>query len=158
MTTLKEETIRGIKAEGAFDMSKFGGYAEHKENNRNRKNYCGTACCLAGHIVAAARRLGRDLPNAKELEERYIARTETYVDPYKQIFQEKGLRDDYEAVPRAARLAWARSYGIKSANELDFYAEGPEMETRDKFGNYVGMSQVPPEAAINHLNRVATIK
>lgn len=147
MTTLKEETIKGLTQEGKFNMCEFGDY---KKQRRSTKN-CGTACCLAGHIVSAAARLGRALPKPSELTEKYDPASGSFTEPARESFQKKGLRYDDNETAMAARLVWARSYGVKSANALDFYAESPEMFDYP-------MSQVPPTAAIVHLNRVSAIK
>lgn len=55
--TLLEETIAGMSAEGAFDMAYWSA------DDRARQGKCGTACCMAGHIQAAAARLGASMPD-----------------------------------------------------------------------------------------------
>ena len=145
--TLKEETIAGLQQEGKYDQSDFGNY----EQQRRSKKHCGTSCCIAGHIVAAAARLGRKLPKKSELESKYDPITCKYIEPAKSALEAKGLKFDDNETAQAARLVWARAYGVKSANELDFYSEGPELRQYD-------MMHTPPSAAITHLNRVAAIK
>lgn len=62
---LKEETIKGILEEGAFNMGSWGS-PEHVSTG---KVDCGTACCIAGHIVAAAARLQTELPQHYWIED-----------------------------------------------------------------------------------------
>lgn len=150
MTTLKEETIKGIQAEGKFDMSNFGEFTDLKK----RSNMCGTACCIAGHIVAAAARLGRELPKVRDCEERYDRKTDRYkISKLAENLEQKGIESEDSPVPDAARLVWARAYGKESANALDFYARGEDFSNPG-----FTLSNVPPEEAIAHLERVAKIK
>lgn len=158
MTTLKEETIKGILAEGAFDMSEFGDDTEIKKRNRGKKTFCGTSCCVAGHIVAAAARLKRKIPTKTQLrdaQEHYCQ--ENYVYPAPFITTDVGTEDD---TAMAARAIWARSYGKDSAANLDFYATGPEMQhyvqlgIHNGRGSFSALAQVPAEAAVAHLERV----
>jgi hypothetical protein len=87
-TDLREETIKGLRAEGAFDMDYYGQIESLVENK------CGTACCLAGHIVAAAARLGItiDIPESSS----------------------------WWPVPFAARELWKQAYGHVEATRLEF--------------------------------------
>lgn len=152
MTTLKEETIKGILAEGAFDMSNFGDDQEIKRANRGKKKFCGTACCVAGHIVAAAARLGRKIPTTAELvqaqEYYYASGTRQYPSPF--ITKPEVGTEDSTAL--AARVVWARAYGKESASKLDFYAQDEEMATHNTYLS--DLEDVPASAAVAHLERV----
>lgn len=154
MTTLKEETIKGILAEGAFEMSNFGYLDDIRtRNHRGRKKFCGTACCVAGHIVAAARRLDRDVLTEKQVSEKendwyasggyFSERTP----PAGVVVITRHGWEDPVAV--AARAVWARAYGKESAAKLDFYAQGPEMVD---YGH--DLENVPASAAVEHLNNI----
>lgn len=141
MTTLKDETIKGIQAEGQYNQADFGYYADHQTGQ------CNTPTCIAGHIVAAAARLGRKLPDGEFLDS----------NDANAVFKAKGLTDDGDDTPRAARLLWARAYGKNSANELDFYAHSDDMYKAYKDAGW-DMRSIPPSVAINHLERVAKVK
>lgn len=91
MNDLKQETINGILQEGAFDMSDFGCMLQLETG----KVGCGSACCIAGHIVAAAVRLDIPLP-----------------------VDEGNSYDGMIGGP--ARKLWASQYGQEEANRLCF--------------------------------------
>jgi hypothetical protein len=53
-TDLREETIKGLRQEGAFDMSSYGSINTLVRGTAD----CGSPCCMAGHVVAAGARMG----------------------------------------------------------------------------------------------------
>lgn len=89
MTDLKQRVIENIQKEGAFDMNYYGHLLELLAGEPGSQE-CGTACCLAGHIVAAAAQLELSIP------------------------------DDCISIPIMARQIWAIQYGHEEANRLDF--------------------------------------
>lgn len=129
--SLKRETIKGILTEGAFDMEKWGSPAlvtkRSAHNLDDIHESCGTACCIAGHIVAAASRL--KLPKPKELRGQDL----------------KTLHN-----VTAARAYWAEAYGQKSADRLLFYSS---QINEVKMGRY-SFDRVTPEDAVEHLRSV----
>ena len=146
--TLKSETIRTLKQEGTFQMATFGWLKDLFKKNRNSKNYCGTPSCLAGHIVSAGARMGRNVPKELTKEPTYNAMTNSYdSDEGADLMRRLGLKDDNNMHPvaRTARYLWARSYGKTSANKLDFYGE---------FAPNMDLDEVTPEQAIEHLNSI----
>jgi hypothetical protein len=152
MKTLKQETIRGLSTKGSFKMSTFGWIRRLLKlksipGTRDRKlkdpYSCGTACCGAGHIVAAATRLDRKL-NMREIDAEYTRRQlcppkqliyADDTDPYNKYV------DNESEVARAARVHWARSYGNQEARRLGF--------TSAEWGE--DLDGVTPEMYIAHL-------
>lgn len=145
--TLKSETLKGLQQDQAFDMSNFGEACDLVKKNKRRKNYCGTASCVAGHIVAAGARLGRKVPKELLKDQAYDKHGNYIGDPGRELMLKLGLSDDgSDPVARTARFLWARSYGKESANKLDFYAE--------RFAPGEDLRDVTPAQAIEHLNSV----
>lgn len=108
--SLKQEVIKGLKTEDALNMADFG-YFEELRTARSipgSARSCHTACCLAGHIVAAAKRIGMPIPTSRQLRD-----VPGGTDEFGHV--------DYERVPKAARALWASVYGQKSARKLAFY-------------------------------------
>lgn len=101
MTDLKQKVIENIQKEGALDMDFYGHLPNLLAGNPTDIR-CGTACCLAGHIVAAAAQLKVGISMDYML---------TYVSGY-----------DYRDVPDLARKIWAEQYGYDDAIRLDFNA------------------------------------
>lgn len=99
MTDLKQKVIENIQKEGALDMDYYG-HLPYLLTGDPRDAGCGTACCLAGHIVAAAAQLKVGLSM-----DYLLAHTSGY---------------DYRDVPLIARKIWTEQYGLKEANRLDF--------------------------------------
>lgn len=99
MTTLKQEVIKGLTAEGAFDMGAFGGVHRIIEN---KGKTCCTSFCLAGHIVAAAARLRRKIPKYEECD----------------ILDREDECHDTAVV---GREIWRRTYGLQQAKALKFW-------------------------------------
>lgn len=87
MADLKQTVIDNIRAEG-FNMEYFGALDDLKQGTVKS---CGTACCIAGHIVAAAARLRLAIP---------------------------GRKDQY--MGDLARQIWADQYGQGQADRLCF--------------------------------------
>ena len=145
MTTLKEETIKGLEKDKTFNMSNFGEAKDIFSKNKGRKNYCGTASCVAGHIVAAGARLGRKVP--KELLLAPFDKNGNYKgEPADQLMTKLGLIHTGDPTAATARYLWARSYGRERANKLDFYAE--------TFAEGKNLDDVTPAEAIQHLYEV----
>lgn len=140
--TLKEETIRGLRNDKAFNMAEFGDACEIARKNRRRKNYCGTASCVAGHILAAGARLGRKVPKELLTDFDYGAKAILY-EKGGQLMGELGLDDTGDATARAARFLWACAYGKESANKLDFYGED--------FAPHTDLDDITAPQAIAHL-------
>jgi hypothetical protein len=91
---LKQRVIENIRKEGAFDMDYYGSFEKLASGNPEDVD-CGTACCLAGHIVAAAAQLGLSIP---EPDSKY----------------------DHVNVPNSARKIWCSQYGLQEASRLEF--------------------------------------
>lgn len=142
MTTLKQETIKGLQNDKAFNMAEFGDACEIAKKNRSRKNYCGTASCVAGHILAAGARLGRKVPKELLTDFDYGAKAILYKKG-SQLMEKLGLSDNGDPTARAARFLWARSYGKESANKLDFYGED--------FAPHTDLDDITAPQAIEHL-------
>lgn len=134
--SLKRETVKGILTEEAFNMASFGDAEEltRKKGIPTQKGGCGTACCIAGHIVSAGRRLGLPMltraqaTRACELREA-IDYQGGPVTPAQKKLADRVLRDqsvengDHEVddVAIIARDPWASQYGKEEAERLDFY-------------------------------------
>lgn len=144
MTTLKEETIKGLQNDKAFNMATFGTACTIIKKNKGRKNYCGTASCIAGHIVAAAARLGRKVPEEVLAEYGHSPTKDDLYFKGTDLMNKLGLDDDSGTpTARAARYIWARSYGAYKANELDFYA--------NNFAPNCDLEDITAEQAIEYL-------
>jgi hypothetical protein len=100
MTDLKQKVIENIRKEG-FDMGYWGSFDEVSKGHIINGD-CGTACCIAGHIVAAAAQLNLPIP--------------------------VGGIYSYSKVQYAARALWADSYGGEEADRLEFDSEWGELE------------------------------
>jgi hypothetical protein len=99
--SLKAETIKGILTEDAFDMLTWEYLGRLRKMKKSIPGAdCGSPCCIAGHIVAAAARLGMRLPS-KEAYRKVHGRP--------------------LGVKEAAKFLWAQQYGEAEANRLDFY-------------------------------------
>lgn len=96
MTDLKQKVIENIQKEGALNMDYYG-HLPYLLNGDPRDVSCGTACCLAGHIVAAAAQLNLLNVSAE------------FMSGY-----------NYKDVPNLARKIWGDHYGVNDANRLDF--------------------------------------
>ncbi len=145
--TLKQEVIKALENDKNFDMSTFGEACDLVKNNKKRKNYCGTASCIAGHIVAAGARLGRTVPKILLKNDGYDKKGNHIGDPGAELMSRLGLNDyGTDPVARCARVLWARAYGKESANKLDFFA--------DKFAQGAALIDVTPQQAIDHLNSI----
>jgi hypothetical protein len=120
MADLKQTVIDNIRAEG-FDMEYFGALDDLK---RGEVKGCGTACCIAGHIVAAAARLKLTTPGRKQ---HYM--------------------EDLSTVDVLARQIWADQYGQGQADRLCFGSYTDPVD--DAWGE---LSLVTPEEAIAHIN------
>lgn len=94
MTDLKQRVIENIQKEGAFDMDYYGHLSELLAGEPGSQE-CGTACCLAGHIVAAAAQLELSIPDPNSI--------------YNCL-----------SIPTMAREIWASQYGHEEANRLNF--------------------------------------
>lgn len=116
MTTLKEETIKGLQNDKAFNMAEFGDACAIAKKNRRRKNYCGTASCVAGHILAAGARLGRKVPKELLTEFHYGPKAILY-EKGEMLMSKLGLWHNGDPTARAARFLWARAYGKDSAQQ-----------------------------------------
>jgi hypothetical protein len=104
MKDLREEVAKSIMAEGQFDMTEFGWINELTDKKliwlRNALKFAtGTPCCIAGHIVAVAHRLGL-IP--------------------------EGITDTYKNydVDGLARDVWRHEYGDEEAERLQFTETG----------------------------------
>ncbi len=100
MADLKQTVIDNIRAEG-FNMEYFGALDDLKQGTVKS---CGTACCIAGHIVAAAAQLKMDL----------------CIDQYAPNFMPR--------VGMAARQIWINQYGEKEGRRLCFGTYGDEKD------------------------------
>lgn len=133
MTDLKQATIESISTEGAFDMADFGNVAELVEPS------CNTACCIAGHIVHAAAKLGMHVPfqfKGPYGEDLFDAAK------YQVAKHTLGLTSyDYNPTARTARALWAQVYGAAEADRLEF-----------DDGWRTSFEDVTPAHAIAHLN------
>lgn len=132
MTDLKAKTIESILLEDQFDMANFGSVQNLTQP------HCGTACCIAGHIVHAASQLGMELPFAYKGPEGYI---EFDQPAYKAFSIAENLEYDYHPTAKTARVLWAKVYGVTEANRLEF----DEGWTSD-------LQEVTPEQAVAHLS------
>lgn len=136
--SLKAETIKGILTEGAFDMSHFGNLDELVRLKKTvPNNSCGTACCIAGHIVAAGTRLGIKAERGRIAAE---------YNKKNNFSRAEGLRASEVEVEEVAKDMWSRIYGKASAERLDFYGYFSE--------NGDDLKQVTPEEAVAHLRSV----
>jgi hypothetical protein len=164
--SLKRETIKGIQTENAFNMAKFGDVNEltRKKGIPTQKNGCGTACCVAGHIVAAAKRLGlpmltpKQADRAAELAEarRFYGKTLTPTQAKladrcldDKSAGEEGLEVDDVAV--IARDVWASQYGKAAAEKLDFFGRTVTTDLYD-------LENVTAESAVEHLRTGAPLE
>jgi hypothetical protein len=135
--SLKRETIKGILTENAFNMSRFGDAKEltRKKGIPTQKNGCGTACCIAGHIVSAAKRL--DLP---------------MLTPAQTKLADRVVEHDTDCDPVAimAREVWAQQYGSEAARKLDFYANSVD--------DIHTMEHITAESAVAHIRTGAPLE
>lgn len=127
--SLKREVVKGLQAEGALNMLEFGNYkrlSKLRKKLPGEKN-CHTACCLAGHIIAAAARLDLPIPTGRDVK-RTVSK------------DERGY-PDWAPEARIARVLWAEAYGEKESKRLQFVSGS----------NILRMSQVTPEQAVAHV-------
>lgn len=129
--SLKREVVKALKIESAVDMSEFGNLPGLRRTKKLPKpaEGCGTACCLAGHIVLAASRLRMPIPRQKQLSG--IMRRDRFGEL------------DCDDVAIAARHIWAQAYGENAAQRLDFYRSPGSFRT--------SLSTVPAQDVINHV-------
>lgn len=129
--SLKRETTRGILTEGAFDMGRFGELNKLTGSTiipgtKATVKSCHTPVCMAGHIVAAAKRCRIRIP---KLDECYV------------LDSQDGYGNDVALV---ARQIWANVYGEEDAKRLDFYGE--RIST-----NRMDFDDVTPQVAVDHI-------
>lgn len=118
---LRETVIDRLQSENMLHMQYFS-------NLRELKNSCKTACCIAGHIVAAAYELNIRVPATST--------------SYPPIGDADYDGERHHPVAAAARAVWASQYGKEEANRLRFTEDGWGSEIQD----------VTAEEAIAHLN------
>lgn len=156
--SLKRATIEGIQTEGAFAMDKWGqeNVLTKKVNKRTSKKNptCGTACCIAGHVVAAARRMGMPVLTPKKIAlawQLYYAELDGKTLTKKQeelVSRVQKWNEDGSTIAVIARDAWAQAYGKKDAARLDFY--GQTLEDNEDSPSQ-DLEYVTPESAVNHI-------
>jgi hypothetical protein len=108
MKDLREHVADRILTEEAFNMRNFGMLNDLKFPNPAT---CGSACCIAGHIITGAAELG--IPLQIETESPF------------------NLRSDFRDVACVARRIWADAYGIEEANRLEFDEHGWGLDLED---------------------------
>jgi hypothetical protein len=156
--SLKRETIKGILTENAFNMSRFGDAKEltRKKGIPTQKNGCGTACCIAGHIVSAAKRL--DLPMltpAQAIRAELLAYRRSYgvkLTAAQTKLADRVVEHDTDCDPVAimAREVWAQQYGSEAARKLDFYANSVD--------DIHTMEHITAESAVAHIRTGAPLE
>lgn len=118
MTDLKQQTVRRILTEGKFDMHRYGNVDELVIPK------CGTACCIAGNIIAAAADLGLPIPDG------YGFISKVHLDNCRT-----------SRASAVARELWAQYYGSEEAERLQFEEDGWGWHLND----------VTPEEAVAHV-------